>query len=121
MLLCSLRLTTHILATSAFGCSVTRPRASLLAERELEASICVILASVLSLSAKIADDNVACAWASGNCDPYPGSRTGLVEAGWSVRGSGSRCPKTHVKSHNDWSWLGGRADNRARHGEEIVV
>ena len=121
MLLSFLYSETHMLATSSLGISVTRPRASLLAERELEASICVILASVLSLSAKIADDNVACAWASGNCDPYPGSRTGLVEAGWSVRGSGRRCPKTHVKSYNDWSWLGGRANNRTRHGEEIVL
>jgi hypothetical protein len=61
-----------MLATSSLGISVIQPRASLLAERELEASICVILASVLSLSAKVADDNAACALASGDCGPYPG-------------------------------------------------
>src|SRR6266487_560058 len=51
MLLYSLCLATHILATSSLGFSVTRPSKSFLAERELEVSICVILASVLSLSA----------------------------------------------------------------------
>lgn len=35
---------------------MTRPHTSLLAERELEASKCVILANVLSLEAWIADD-----------------------------------------------------------------
>jgi hypothetical protein len=61
-----------MLATSALGFSVARPHASLLAERELEASTCVILASILSLSTKIAGDNAACALASGDCGPYPG-------------------------------------------------
>ncbi len=40
-----------MLATSSLGFSVTRPRAFLLAECGLEASICVILVSVLSLEA----------------------------------------------------------------------
>ena len=59
-----------MLATSALGFSVARPHASSLAERELEASICVILASVLSLEASVIDDNAACALASGYCDPF---------------------------------------------------
>ncbi len=75
MLLSFLCSETHILATSSLGISVTRPRASLLAERELEASICVILASVLSLKASVADDNTACTLASGDCDLYPGHLT----------------------------------------------
>ena len=61
-----------MLATRSLDFSVTRPHASLLAERVLKASICVILASILSLEASVADDNAACALASGDCGPYPG-------------------------------------------------
>lgn len=53
MLFCLLYPETHILSTSFFGLSVTRPLKSFLTELELEVSICVIVASVMSLFAKV--------------------------------------------------------------------
>jgi hypothetical protein len=62
-----------MLATSSLGICVTRPRASLLAERDTygqhvrHSGQCSV-----ARSGRLANDNAACALASGDGDPYPG-------------------------------------------------
>src|SRR5512135_396986 len=83
VLLCLLSLATHILSRSSLGLSVTRLLKSFLAERELKARICVIVASIMSLFARVAEDSTTCALASGHCDPYS-VHLGLSPSGGNV-------------------------------------